>query len=191
MRSAPRWKILPFRGVTEGTRVRLSRCTFMLPTYWQRCVEAAMQMRDFKYIIVVDRAASKRQACVLRSHLSAPWPAHWQLRIGCAPTARQECTCRRHRHAERLQFVVQFYAASDYVIWEDDMSTEMYFIVEGMLEVRINFQADLFSTEDEGANLHLALHSRLARSATSACLRTGQAEPVAPFQAWMAASQVA
>lgn len=86
---------------------------------------------------------------------------------------------------------MQFYAASDYVIWEDDMSTEMYFIVEGMLEVRINFQADLFSTKDESANLHLTLHSRLARSITSACLRTGQAEPVAPLQAWMAVSQVA
>lgn len=84
---------------------------------------------------------------------------------------------------------MQFYAASDYVIWEDDMSTEMYFIVEGMLEVRINFQADLFSKENESANLHLTLHSRLARSTASACLRTGQAEPVAHFQAWMAASQ--
>lgn len=45
---------------------------------------------------------------------------------------------------------VQFYAASDYVIWEEDMSTEMYFIVEGMLEVRVNVPVPATSVEPEG-----------------------------------------
>jgi signal-transduction protein with cAMP-binding, CBS, and nucleotidyltransferase domain len=31
---------------------------------------------------------------------------------------------------------LEYYAASEYVIWEGDASTEMYFITQGLLEVR-------------------------------------------------------
>lgn len=51
---------------------------------------------------------------------------------------------------------MQFYAASDYVLWEEDLSTEMYFIVEGMLEVRINISASASNTEPEGGPLEQA-----------------------------------
>jgi hypothetical protein len=31
---------------------------------------------------------------------------------------------------------LEFYAASEYVVWEGDISTDMYFIAEGILDVR-------------------------------------------------------
>lgn len=45
---------------------------------------------------------------------------------------------------------MQFYAAGDYVLWEDDISTDMYFIIEGMLEVRINVGRPTVQADDDG-----------------------------------------
>ena len=49
----------------------------------------------------------------------------------------------RDQPAQFLQHLLpelklEYYAASEYVIWQGDVSTEMYFITHGMLEVRLN-----------------------------------------------------
>lgn len=36
---------------------------------------------------------------------------------------------------------MQHYPPNEYVIWEGDLSTDMYFVVDGRLEVRMNVQA--------------------------------------------------
>jgi hypothetical protein len=33
---------------------------------------------------------------------------------------------------------LEIYASNEYVVWQNDLSSEMYFIVEGMLEVCVN-----------------------------------------------------
>jgi signal-transduction protein with cAMP-binding, CBS, and nucleotidyltransferase domain len=54
----------------------------------------------------------------------------------------------KNKHPQFLERVIpqlklEFYAASEYVVWQNDMSTEMYFITEGMLEARVSIQVDL------------------------------------------------
>ena len=49
----------------------------------------------------------------------------------------------RDQPAQFLQHLLpelklEYYAASEYVIWQGDVSTEMYFITHGLLEVRLN-----------------------------------------------------
>lgn len=51
----------------------------------------------------------------------------------------------RSQPAEFLQHVLpemklEYYAASEYVVWQGDAGTEMYFITHGMLEVRMNVE---------------------------------------------------
>ena len=54
---------------------------------------------------------------------------------------------------------LEYYAASEYVLWQGDVSTEMYFITHGMLEVRL----DLEETEcSEGVHMQ-----RLCRATSS------------------------
>eukprot|EP00892_Ulva_mutabilis_P001042 jgi/Ulvmu1/10939/UM007_0118.1 len=60
----------------------------------------------------------------------------------------------KDKHPQFLEQLIphlklEFYAASDYVLWEEDISTEMYFIVEGMLEVRVNIAARTSQAEPE------------------------------------------
>jgi CRP-like cAMP-binding protein len=48
--------------------------------------------------------------------------------------------CGRHPQflAQILQHLqLEYYEASEYVMWEGDHSTEMYFVSEGILEVRV------------------------------------------------------
>ena len=45
---------------------------------------------------------------------------------------------------------LQFYAPGEYVIWQGDLSTEMYFIVEGKLEVRVHERTTAPSRDTTG-----------------------------------------
>jgi Ion channel len=49
----------------------------------------------------------------------------------------------KHKHPQLLQHLLphlklEYYIASEYVIWQDDRSTEMYFISDGLVEARVN-----------------------------------------------------
>lgn len=51
----------------------------------------------------------------------------------------------RNQPAQFLQQLLpdlklEYYAASEYVIWQGDLSTEMYFVTRGLLEVRVNVE---------------------------------------------------
>ena len=41
--------------------------------------------------------------------------------------------------------MLEYYDASEYVIWEGDLGTEMYFVSEGILEVRVRVFAKINS----------------------------------------------
>ena len=61
----------------------------------------------------------------------------------------------KDKHPQFLEMILplmklEFYAANEYVVWQDDMSTEMYFVVEGMLEVRTNIKPKS-AAKEEGA----------------------------------------
>lgn len=52
---------------------------------------------------------------------------------------------------------MQHYPPCEYVIWQGDLSTDMYFVVDGKLEVRINVQVadDISAGLDLQTQLHL------------------------------------
>jgi hypothetical protein len=60
----------------------------------------------------------------------------------------------KNRHPQVLEAMIsrlklEFYAQGEYVIWQDDHSTEMYFIVEGLVEVRVHMP--FVTQKDSGA----------------------------------------
>jgi signal-transduction protein with cAMP-binding, CBS, and nucleotidyltransferase domain len=49
----------------------------------------------------------------------------------------------KDKHPQFLEQILmlmklEFYAPNEYVVWQNDLSSDMYFVSEGMLEIRMN-----------------------------------------------------